>query len=356
MWLYVSVCLWPVLLKLVLPPSRYRILYIVSAFIPYFFVSAFRGYRVGVDTAQFTGAYQSIIKADWNMLNVFRYEPLYLAICKLLGYISSDPHILIFFSSLFMSLCAIIATHKLSKNPWLSCFLYGTSLVFFTNMNLMRQGMACSFVLLGLPYLLSGKKSGYIFFAIGAFLLHYSSVFFAIICLIGYEKKRYNLKHLIIVAVAGLIMLLVLPKLGVVKYGSYIQNVSYLKFQANFLVLSAPLLFLYFRIRKTSYENRYFVAFIFFMELILNLFSSFNASLWRISWYFHSTLYLFVPALGENWSKKNRRSLLLATISFFCIYALLMSKIMLHEWGLLPYEFFWNESLKLETSWRESLL
>ena len=368
--IYIFVCAWPLFLSSLI---KERKIYVTLAFIPYIAVSALRGFRVGTDTIQFTSVFQTIIKADWNQLHLFRYEPLFTIFSKLLGYLSEDPHILVFSSSLFMGICAIYATQKLSQNPILSCCLYGLTLIFFINMNVMRQGMASAIILASLPALLHGNRKRFILFAIIGFLFHYSSIFASCFCYCSYRKsygdfdnsfrKNFLLQKKMICVLFFILpaVVILLPQLISfvdvdVPYSVYVKNDFYLKFAAHFLVMAPVLIFLIIQTAKCLNSIQRLYRAIFCMELFLLFLANVNSSVSRIVWYFHSLLFLFIPMVVSHRSLQERKQISLEILVFFTIYAVLMSKILLSEWGLFPYEFLWNESIELETSWLDNLI
>ena len=155
-------------------------------------ISALRCYTVGVDTKTYISAYKLIgLSPKWYYLD-FRYEPGFYYLCKILNVFNSNPQTLIIISSIFINFSVYTFIKKHSKNYMLSVLLYVIMNIFFSYMNVMREGLAISILLFGYEYLLEKKYVRYFLIILLASLFHTSA--FAALILLLYSmlpKRRF---------------------------------------------------------------------------------------------------------------------------------------------------------------------
>lgn len=356
---YAFAILWPLFLKFCVSPNKHRKMYVILAFIPFLLFSGLRGIRVGTDTYQFTMAFNAIAKADLNQFYLFRYESLFLCLNKILSFFSNDPHILIVASSLLIIIPFIYGIIKFSDDVFMSSFLYGTSLAFFLNLNLMRQGIASSFLVLGTNFLLNGKWKKFILFSLIGSLFHYACFFVALICILVYKLKKITFSKILIffggTIIAGL-SIEYLVEYFFPMYLGYLDSNSYKRFLVHFFLLLVPMLFFISRSLFKENKKKKFYGGIFFAELILLFLSMFNANFCRIVWYLQIFFIFSIPNIFCDWSRENKKTWMVFICLCFVIYLIVGSVLMFSEYSLLPYEFMWNESVKLESMWVEKML
>lgn len=145
---------------------------LVFAFVLLTLVSCCRGINVGVDTPQFCAAYEEIGKStSWDFTS-FRYEAGFFYLCKILNLFSHSYRLLIIVTSLLINISVFLFIKRNSYDFMFSTMTYLLFNCFFSSMNLMRQWLALSIVMLGFRCLTKKKYAKYILICLLASLFH----------------------------------------------------------------------------------------------------------------------------------------------------------------------------------------
>ena len=172
------------------------------AFIAFALVAAFRAWTVGVDTEQFYGMYATVGKSDWSFDGI-RYEYLYCVFVKILYSISQDPQLLLVVTSLFINFAYYRFIKTNTRNYMLATFLYVFMNMFFSNMNMMREAIAVSIVLLSFGLLRKHRYLLFLGFSLLAFFFHKTAIVaFLLAGLYWVAQYRHSKKVLIIGGIA----------------------------------------------------------------------------------------------------------------------------------------------------------
>lgn len=130
--------------------TRRRLFYIL-VFLLLVIVSGMRGYSVGVDTHSYVRVYNSIARTDIANL---RFELLFSVYLKTLHFFSSDPRLLIVVSSVICVGSYCYFAYRFSKISLLSLLLYITLDLYFSQMNIMRQAISMSIIMIAFSLIL----------------------------------------------------------------------------------------------------------------------------------------------------------------------------------------------------------
>lgn len=149
--------------------------YLLTVFIMLLIVSGFRAFSVGADTKEYVGIFNNI--EDWELMKG-RFEIGFLRYTQVLHYISENAGILLLVSSAICIGTACLFTYKFSKNPVLSMMLYILLGEYFSQMNMMRQSIALSLMMISYMVLL--KKDGWRQKLISALLILLAATFHTI--------------------------------------------------------------------------------------------------------------------------------------------------------------------------------
>ncbi len=168
-------------------------LYITLCFFMLTFVAGIRSVNVGVDTEQFCRAYQMIGMTPWdNLFSSFRYEWGFLVLCKVLNYVSVNPQLLIIVSSILINVPLGVFIFRNSSSAALSTFLYIGLGLYASNMNIMREAIAVSFVLIGFEMLKANRSLLFFLFVAIASGFHQTAPFLVILWplwRLGFNRK-----------------------------------------------------------------------------------------------------------------------------------------------------------------------
>lgn len=160
-----------------------RKVFLFVAFLELLFIS---GLRVpdtyGSDTRAYCDMFVDLINVKVShIISSDSYEWGFNLFCHLLSFLSKDPQILLFVSSLIMTGAVIIFILKRSKDPGFSVLLYITLLFFFNNLNLMRFGLSMSILLFSINSVVNRHFLKFAVIVAVASLFHFSALLFLMI-------------------------------------------------------------------------------------------------------------------------------------------------------------------------------
>lgn len=336
-------------------PKKNDLTYCVIAFIVLATISALRANSVGTDAAMYTRAFSWIYSYKLDIaLNKTRYEIGFVILCKVLSIIWNNPQILLMISSIIINLFITEFIYKNSSNKRLSIILYVLLTTYFTYMNIIRQALAIAIILHFYEYLKKDKIKMYIIGIIIATLLHSSAIIMLIPIFIR-NKKQYNLKYFLIVAVSFILAIVGKPVISFLlgiftKYAGY-MDLKY--FNSNYfgaiisafivLVISTAYYFTVIKNSKANHENN-----LVFNNLILCMIFAFASIATNISSRLESYFYIFnIIAIPEILNKLGKQKIAYIFNKYFVILiGLLYCFIILKfrpEWdSVVPYLFFWE--------------
>lgn len=208
--------------------------FVFSSFFLLVLVAAMRSTNVGIDLAgHYARYYQLIVKSDWGTIGDLAlytgYDPGYIVLCKILGFISADPHCYIIATSIFIYFSVAVYIYRYSDDVVLETFLFMTSFMYFMYMNIIAQGIAVAIIMLAVKYLNEKKYIQYCVFVIIATSIHSSAIFALIF--IPLSLLQVKRKYITEFVVGAIIVLLTFDKLLSIlattifsQFAHYFQN------------------------------------------------------------------------------------------------------------------------------------
>lgn len=194
--IYIIILLYIIVLNIVYPKINksgnyaYWFLYIILVAI-----AGFR-YRLGVDTNSYTIEYQSfptLFQLKYSFFKDSKYQILWILFESSLRTITSSFYLLQFVLAAFVNYCVFIVIKKQSVNPFFTILLYYMLYYVTLNMEILRESVAISLLLLGTNFLIEKKYTKYYILAIIAFLFHQSGIILFIIpFLLKIKMSRIN--------------------------------------------------------------------------------------------------------------------------------------------------------------------
>lgn len=329
---------------------------LVISFILITLIAALRKYTIGADTAQFYRDFTNIVSSySWDYTD-FRYEAGFYYLCKLLGIISKDAQILIIVTSILINFSVYKFIKKNSPDLCLSTILYIITLVFFSNMNIMRQALALAILLFGFEFLKEKKYIKYIIVTLIASLFHtvaFASLLLLLFAMLPNKKSVYFLEFfLAILSFIFYRQLFNMLTLGfgysgyaTSEYGVSNYFGSVLSALEIFIVIGSLFLFSYSKnSNNSSYKLRVLtiasILYIWFNFLVIRM-NIFN----RISGLFGIYNIILIPCLLDKMKENNKSNYLIMKKFLVIIYltSFLIISILRPEWyGVIPYYFFWQ--------------
>lgn len=352
-------CLLLILMTMNNPDFKNKKLVLIILFLIITVISSIRSYSVGVDTVQYYYSFKYIISHSWSTVLSLRYEIGFDYFCKIISLLSKNPQIIIIMSSviIFPSICNFI--YKYSKNVSLSVFLYICLNIYFSHLNLMRQALACSIILLSLNFVIERKPLKFILTIIFATLFHSSAIIF--LCIYPLYKIKYNKKSFYIYLIISVVGFLLCPfiikvlinNLG--KYQSYILNGKFvdsnyfgavLKFLL-YLFLYAISHFLYYQNDNFCDENKYKLFLIMSgLTMIFQCMSIKIEIINRLVPYFIVAFIIILPNVIADVKKSKKRFAMYMVIIFVCFNYWFIISLYRPNWtGCVPYLPYWNEKI-----------
>ena len=336
-------------------------------------ISGLRHFTVGHDTLQFYRGFLLLGSRPWSALaTTTNYEWGYKIINRLLYTISSDPQILLFVTSTFIVIAFTVFIYRYSDGYILSWVIYLTWL-FPNNENLLRQSLAVSVLLFGIPLLKRKEKWKYLLVVAFATLFHRSAIF----ALLGWFLVRLkNRMMAITICIATTLLGIVLIQTPLIpasiRYSNYFSHADYgvSDFFGNLfklLIAVATLLFSYICLRKDLRIERLAqresnrkqmtwnkieepirilsngslltinVVWIIIGILAINI-NIFD----RLFLYFDYFMLILLPRACFRLSKRNRLLVVPLIIALFIIMFILAVHYTNYA-GVVPHRFFWQE-------------
>ena len=322
-------------------------IYMIIAFIILGGVAAIRSSSVGTDTDQFTLFFCIVQERTiLDVVNSIRYEVGFVVLCKVLGFITTSPQILIIVTSIFINGVITLFIYKESKDVVFSIILYIALNYYFSYMNIMRQALAISIILLG--YILFLKKNKKILFILSVMLASaFHTTAILVVAILFFKDIKYKMSHYIITVITSLIAFLLAPQLFMLasrllnSYSVYVNSVFYESnyfvavfiFLINFTMLTVS----FFSNRK---ENRRLskLLIISSIAVISSAIGIRITLLGRMANYFNIYNIVLLPnAIQNNTNKITRKSVYLLALIFSVAYFLILLKYRPEWYQVIPY-------------------
>lgn len=346
-------------------------------------ISALRASTIGIDLdLHYAKNYELISSVNWSDIPIFatlkQYELGYCYFTKLLTYISTDVQFYIIFTSVVIYGVHGYFFYKKSEDVILSSSLFMFFCLFYMYMNIVRQAIAVSILLLAYLIFSESKKKvhNYVVFVLLVILASgfHSS---AILCLVYllFDKLKFTKIHMLLgIVVTALIYVgyssvykFVLSILGGNdKYSSYLDSekygVGYMNLQSIYYViitLGAFLLGYYILVwkDKTSHKlfakqeykvksNESFMLYMSFIAFACRLLIFKMSIITRFTFYFIPFVLILYPYAISKFKRRSNRIILNLTVYGVCLIYFVWVTLSNADtlYGVVPYEFFWQVS------------
>jgi hypothetical protein len=332
--------------QLVVKHNRKVVLGIVMVFL--FTISAFR-YNVGTDYQHYVDIY------NWIVSGLGAYvEPGFYYFNVVIQRLGGNNTWVFFFSSLLLFLSLWVGLTKCvdSKYWFFAAFLFITTGTFFSSMNLLRQYMAISIVVMATPWLIEKKNIRYIIATFIAILFHTSAIIiflFIILVLLDDFKIMPILMwvtyftSLLFVIIDFRSIIFIFGQFIPSRWSGYLDSGFFLQRNTfamlKLIVPNITLIFLL--INKKSLltqnpSNKIYIVGSFLYTIFSNLFFGVTV-LTRLSEYFY--LFFIVSIILVIKLCQDRLSRLIIT-TFYIIYYIVLTVVtifMMNGYGVIPY-------------------
>lgn len=328
-----------------------RLFFIILALILPGILAAFRANTIGTDTESYlvptiNAAFNSQSFSEylgsrwfriWRYLYVSNFEIGFSTVIyvttKILGAIWAK-----FVIEMLIIVPVYLSIKKYAKYPsWLGMLVFYLT-AYNTTLNLVRQSIAMSFVLLGVMYLFEKKRKAFIICLITSMLFHQTGVVLVVIAMLMKFIKdhgdvnestiiKYELSKISIIAIVAVgalfslgFIIQILKFVGLASYTAYLGDGFH--FVINQSIFRLPILLLIFvnwRIwNRYESNSRIFLA-MFILTLLCWQLTSVNIYAGRISYYFSIIEVLTFPSLCYSHSNKNFRFFMISYLIIFLL-------------------------------------
>lgn len=332
-------------------------------------IAMLRKYTIGIDLeVLYTPVFYRLKNLSFLQLNNIGLETGYLLINKIISLFSSDIQILIIITSLFTFPIYGWFFYRNSKDVAMSTLFFMIACTYYMELNVVRQALAISFILIAFECLKNKKTISCVIFILIATSIHAS----AIVCLlmIPFMKIKFKKSYFIYIFIVLILFMIFMnpiikiysnisSSLGLSNnkdYDIYLENDKYGVGHVNLVSISNVLFFgmvyilgyyvlLVKKDEKEAEEKKYdFLLFMVAMAFITNFLSLKMSILSRLTLYFIPFVFVMLPeALLAMKNRKNRQ--LIAFILFIFVFAryIYISKYLAETlYGVVPYSFFWQ--------------
>lgn len=325
--------------------DRYNNFFIIIIIMSLTFISGFR--KAGTDYYTYKFLFLTQGSPDF-LISEDSTEIGFKILCKMLYKVSNDPQILFLITSLIISVCMIMALKKYSKIFELSVYLYITTFMYYSSMNILRQWIATAIIFLGFKFLY--ERKWYIYFPIVIFasLFHSSAIIMILIYFIV-NHKIISIQNLIklIIFIGGFILYNYTIKiffdfLQTTKYANYINEFAKTGHGVNtlrVLVYLAPVLLIVLMYKKINLNINIKDSIVFNLCLIgflIMLLGKKHAYFARMCVFFEPYYLLLIPNLVLTFKDKERRIMYYLIVVFYFLYSTLL--LLNGEGNILPFK------------------
>lgn len=364
--------------------DRARKRFLFFAFGLLILVAALRSVNVGTDLAtHYARRYVQVASYSWSQIPEFStmttYELGYCYLTKFLSSICSHVQFYIAMTSLFVYGVTARFIYKNSCDVKISTYVFVLTCTYYNYMNIVRQAIAISIILLGYEFLKkeTNKLKNYSIFAafvIVAATIHSSAVL--CLLLILFKELKFKRKHILIGAVCTVIFYLmyqqifsfVLNLFGLSgEYAGYLtkeaESVGHINEQSIYMFITIAMAFVIGCITlvierkvqskydENSNENDYlltnnegFLLYTGLLATVCRLMVFRMNIINRYSYFFLPFVLLLYPLAIYNCKLKSNRKvvkwILYIILAIYFVWMTVAYEASFHQ--TVPYEFFWQ--------------
>lgn len=351
--------------------KRNKRIYIIITFGLMTLVAMLRKYTIGIDLQYlYHPTFIKITNISWySLINSENLEIGYLFFCKFLTIISDDPQILIITTSLMTIPVVGWFIYEYSNNVKISTMLYVLLNIFFMSMNIVRQEIAVSFILIAFHFLQQNKKFISILFILLATSFHSSAII--MIPLFFLYGKKFKRSYIYITSIIILLLLncykFLLNIYSVIStslnlsnnkdYATYLEsdmfgvgNINLNSISSVVLIVGIFLVACYYIVLlnntkdKEQLKKQYFYLFMTAIYMIVEIVSLKMVIIARLSYYFIPFSLLILPE-SLSLSKLSSNKAIILSILFILVFARFLYILLYLAdslYGVMPFQFFWE--------------
>ncbi len=315
---------------------RKSLFFIISAFLPLWYIIAFRDRSVGKDAfgTQYW-IFRNVAYGKYYDFANFGSESGYFFLNKICAYFSDSYHLVLLVTGTLSWGAFYYYIVKNSQAPRLSIILFFLSFNYFHQFNTMRQFIACGIVLCGFKYIYNRNFIKYLLTVLIAFLFHKIAII-TIVFYFLFDIKVNTKMGLILVAISKISINVLKPLTGKLLYGTRYYLIlndpkayksGYLFLEIVLAVVIYVLVMIAEKTRKYEGDKIYnFNLWLTILALMITINSNYIPIPYRILWYVNINNIIFLPQILLTLISEKKK--VLATSLILLVYIFYFS----YEW------------------------
>lgn len=342
-----SIFIWQFLIKLSNIKNSNLVLTIIMT-VQLFILSAFRHYTVGYDTVNYVNRYSIIGSTSFNNLpNIAErldFEMGYIYLNKFLTFINKDYRMLLIATSFFILVSIGVFIYKYSNIAWLSYFVFISLGYWGSSLNVLRQFISISILLLSIHFV---KESKFIYFLICVFIattIHTSAIFFIVVYPLSKLKLNkyfyllYFIALIFLARFAQPLILWVMNNFGYSDLSNRLDSGSGVGMLVLLIIILAGSL-LFKRQTDAYIENFDLYIKILLVGIMLNVLALNFAMIGRAMLYFTIINILLIPNLISAMQNRYNRIIVTSAVVITFLWFYIFVLLQVDAGGIVPYIF-----------------
>ena len=330
------------------PTEESRKYFILFALMLPVLLAAMRSSTIGTDTSNYLGMFHDASAANMSFSFLASSHPDvekgYLLFVFLCGQLFNNDMWFLFATHCIIILPLFYAAYKFSDRISLTLSLFIFLALFFNeSLNLMRQYMAMSLIVLSQTFIIQNKKIKGVLFLMAAISIHYTAVIAMLIMGIYYLTKHFPIrKHILIYSLIVVFLIYSLVNIAAYldvifpsgsdfseKYAEYLSGKSNSISSLSTAIVYAVILGVLFY-KRTNWNSSLldFFFMLAIMAFLFNFLSMYSKTLYRMSLYFSIFTCISIPLVlyGRKGIKKEYVTLPLfvALLAFYWFFSVVI--------------------------------
>jgi hypothetical protein len=163
---------------------------LIIMFLQLLFLYVFNQHSIFPDINSYLQGFEYSLRVDWHDVpkiqhfsTEIKFELGWCYYTKILSFIHKDSGILLLATGTIIILSYFILINKYALIPWLSIFLFITT-VFYNSLFVLRQNLAAAICLFSVPYIIERKLWKFLLLVFIAFTIHQTALIFVLLYII----------------------------------------------------------------------------------------------------------------------------------------------------------------------------
>lgn len=315
------------------------------SFLFLFILYVFKDNTIFPDLEIYLKAFDYSLKVDWDNVERIKYfikgVDLEIGWCyytKLLSSIYPQSELLVVSSGIFILFVYLNTFRKYSEIPWLSVFLFITT-IFYNSLFVLRQNMAVAICLLSIPYIIKRKFLKSLLIILIASSFHNSAIIFIIVYF--FNTIKIDRKYFISIALFSILIysffytIISYISLYLIRYQSYLLESDQRANYTGFLISLSILLFvsrIYYPFKEIKESDKLFFQMLVII-LVINISRvGLKGSIGRLNLYFLPAICIILPNATSMIKNPFNKSMLI--VGIMILYFILMIRQMNYGFDL----------------------